>query len=102
MIFVEDFVSVSDKFSLYGLVVVVNFRVSTVDFQGTDKALLHHGFVYVTFDYIFRRSKTGIDAVVEVSFQSFVQNLLNLFVRVFVVVRPCIKFLDEAFSLKHT
>ena len=93
MLFVEIYASVSDQLSLDSLVIVVNSRIFTVCFQGTNKAFLQHGFAYITFDNIFSRSKASIDAVVYVSFQNFIQDLIYFLVRVFVVLRPSIKFL---------
>ena len=92
----------SDQFSLDSFVVVVECRVFTVCFQSADKAVLQHGFAYITFDNIFSRGKASIDAVVMVGFQNFIQDLIYLLVRVFVVIRPSIKFLYKALCLKDT
>ena len=103
MLFVEICVSLkSDKFSLDSLMVVVDSRIFTVCFQGTDEAFFHHNFADIAFDYIFSRSEASIDAVVKVSFQSFVQALQYLFVRKFVVQRPSIECFNEEFCLKNT
>ena len=100
MLFVKIYASVSDQLSLDSLVVVVNSRIFTVCFQGTNKAFLQHGFAYITFDYIFSRSEASIDTVVDVSFQCFIQALLYLMERKCVVLRPSIKFLYKALCLK--
>ena len=91
MLFVKECNSISDQFSLYGFMVVINSWVFTVYSQGTDKALLQHGFAYIAFDNIFSRGKANVNAIIEVSFQSFIQALLYLFERKFVVLRPDIK-----------
>ena len=92
----------SDQFSLDSFVVVVECRVFTVCFQSADKAFLKHDFAYIAFHNIFSRSEPSIDAVVKVGFQSFIQPHLYLFESEFVVIRPSIKFFDEALSLKNT
>ena len=91
-----------DQFSLNCLMVVVDFRVFIVYFQGTDKALLQHSFAYIAFDYILSSSEASIDAVVEVGLQSLIQALLNLLVSKFVILRPNIEFLQKALCLKDT
>ena len=81
---------------------VVNSWVFTVYSQGTDEALLQHGFAYIAFDNIFCRSEASDNAVVEISFQNFIQALLYLLVSEFIVLGPYIKLFNEAFCLKDT
>ena len=64
MLFVKECNSISDQFSLDGFMVVINSWVFTVYSQGTDEALLKHGFAYIAFDNIFCRSEASDNAVV--------------------------------------
>ena len=102
MLFVEECNSMPYQFSLDGFMVVIDSWKFTVCFQGTDEALLQHGFAYIAFDDILSWTEASIKAIVEVSFQSFIQALLYLLVREFVVLRPDIKLPYEAFCLKDT
>ena len=71
--------------------VVIDFWVLIVYFQGTNKALLQHSFAYIAFDNVLSCSEASIDAIVEVSLQSLIESLLHLLESNFVVLGPYVK-----------